>query len=362
VVADCHSLVRFLEAAIKKLRARKIVLALAALSLVLAACGRAARDDKVCVVLDTGGENDKGFNEFTLRGARQAAQAAGLPFAHIVTQSDDDYVPYIDNFIDERCGLIVTVGFLIAEATAAAARANPDVHFAIVDVAYFPGFGCDASAADCYTPEGGLSNVTSLVFAEDEVGYLAGTLAGCMTASGIVGSVAGMEIPPVVRFVTGYQNGARAANPDVQALNVYLPAFNDPYAGKQEGEKQIAAGADVIFGVGGNSGNGGLLAAHDQDLMAIGVDVDQYLTFPEVGPSLLTSASKRMDVAAESAVAAYARGELEGGIRLSTVANGGVGLAPYHDWEGQIPDECKEVVSAAAAGLANGTVRTGFTP
>ena len=134
------------------------------------------------------------------------------------------------------------------------------------------------------------------------------------------------------------------------------------YEGKREGDKQVLAGADVIFGVGGNTGNGGLLAAHDLGLMTIGVDVDQYDTFPDIAPSLLTSAAKNMDVAAANAVRAFASGQLEGGVRLLTVANDGVGLAPYHEWENKIPASCQEAVTAAAAGLESGEISTGYTP
>jgi basic membrane protein A len=331
------------------------------LSLALAACGGAAQAEKVCVVLDTGGENDKSFNEFTLKGAREAAEEEGMEFAHIVSEAATDYEKNIDNFVDEGCGLIVTVGFLMGDSTAAAARANPDIKFAIVDYAYFPGpGGCDESLSDCYTEEGGLANVTSLMFAEDEVGYLAGVLAGCMSETGVIGSVSGMEIPPVVRFVEGFQTGAQSQNPDIETLNVYIPDFNDPSTGKQAGETMIADGADIIFGVGGNTGNGGLLAAHEANLMGIGVDVDQYGTYPEVASSLLTSAAKNMDVSAGDAVRAYAAGELEGGIQLATVANGGVGLAPYHDQDSNIPDECKAAVEEAEQGLAAGSIDTGY--
>lgn len=216
-------------------------------SIVVSAC-TSNEPGQVCVVLDTGGENDKGFNEFTLRGAREAAREMGLDFAHIVTTSDEDYAPYINGFVEDGCGLILTVGFLMAQATADAAMANPDIHFAIIDVEYFPGAGCSEDVENCYTAKGGLGNVTSLTFAEDQVGYLAGTLAGCMTQTNVIGSVSGMEIPPVERFVIGYQNGAKAENPEVTTLNEYLPAFNDAYTGKRVGERQIEEGADVIFG------------------------------------------------------------------------------------------------------------------
>jgi basic membrane protein A len=343
-------------------RVSLFIVALMLLSVIVAACGGGA-EKKACVVLDTGGENDRSFNEFTLKGAREAAQAAGLgDVAYIVSESDADYEKNINNFVDEGCGLIITVGFLMGDATATAAKANPDVKFAIVDVAYFPGLGCDENVADCYSEEGGLNNITSLMFAEDEVGYLAGTLAGCMSQTGVIGSVSGMEIPPVVRYVVGYQTAARAQNPNIETLNVYIPDFNDPATGKQAGETQLGENADVIFGVGGNTGNGGLLAAHEAGLMAIGVDVDQYNTYPEIQASLITSAQKNMDVASGEAVTAYANDELKAGISLATVANGGVGLAPYHDWDSKIPAECKAAVDEARTGLSNGSISTGYTP
>lgn len=327
-----------------------IVALVMVLSLVLAACGGAASggtgDARVAVVLDTGGENDRSFNEYTLKGAREAAEELGLDFAYVVSEAATDYERNIENFVSEGYNLIITVGFLMGDATAAAAAAHPDVHFAIIDYAY-------EDYAD-------LQNVTSLMFAEDEVGYLAGVLAGCMTDSNVIGSVSGMEIPPVQKFVAGYQTGAASVNPDVETLNVYIPDFNDPATGKQAGQEQIANGADVIFGVGGNTGNGGLLAASEEGLMAIGVDVDQYFTYPEVQGSLISSAAKNMDVAAGQAVRDFAAGSLEAGVRTGTVANGGVGLAPYHDWDSQIPQECKDAVNQAQEGLADGTVDTGW--
>lgn len=336
-----------------------LIVAVMVLGIILTACG-AEETQKVCAVLDTGGENDRSFNEFTLKGARDASEEAGLEFAHIVSEAETDYEKNIQNFIDEGCNMIITVGFLMGDVTAAAARENPDVDFAIVDVEYFPGLGCDESLSDCYADD--LSNVTSLMFAEDEVGYLAGVLAGCMSESGVIGSVSGMEIPPVVKFVVGYQNGARTQNPDIETLNVYIPDFNDPSTGKQAGQAMLDDGADIIFGVGGNTGNGGVLAAHEAGKLGIGVDVDQYNTYPDVAPSLLTSAAKNMDVAAYNAVTAFANGELQAGINLGTVENEGIGLAPYHDQEANIPDECKAAVDEAKAGLAAATIDTGYSP
>jgi basic membrane lipoprotein Med (substrate-binding protein (PBP1-ABC) superfamily) len=328
-------------------------------SLVLAACG-AEDQEKVCAVLDTGGENDRSFNEFTLKGARDAAEEFDLEFAHIVSEAETDYEKNVNNFVEEGCDMIITVGFLMGDVTAAAARANPDVEFAIVDVSYFPGFGCDENLSDCYAED--LANVTSLMFQEDEVGYLAGVLAGCMSETGVIGSVSGMEIPPVVKFVVGYQNGAKSQNPDIETLNVYIPDFNDPSTGKQAGQSMLDEGADVIFGVGGNTGNGGVLAAHEAGKWGIGVDVDQYFTYPDVASSLLTSAAKNMDVATYLAVKDFANDELSAGMFTGTLANEGIGLAPYHDQDGNISQDCKDAVDAAAEALAAGDLATGYSP
>jgi basic membrane lipoprotein Med (substrate-binding protein (PBP1-ABC) superfamily) len=322
---------------------------------------------RIAVVLDTGGENDKSFNEYTLKGARQAATEKGLDFAYVVSESTTDYEKNINNFVTEGYTMIITVGFLMGDATAKAAVANPNIHFAIIDYPYFPdadghcqGAPDGATNTDCYKEV--LPNVTSLMFAEDQVGYLAGVLAGCMTETNVVGTVSGMEIPPVVKYVTGFQNGAKSVNPDVETLNVYIPDFNDPATGKQAGQDQLSKDADVIFGVGGNTGNGGLLAAHEAGKMAIGVDVDQYNTYPEVAASLITSAQKNMDVAAHDAVVAMAGGTLQAGIVLGTLENGGIGLAPFHDWDSKIPQECKDAVDTAKKGLIDGSVTTGYTP
>lgn len=305
----------------------------------------AGSNQKVGVVLNPGGENDKSFNEYTLKGAREGAEQAGLGFSYITSTSTSDLERNIETQITEGANLVVTVGFTMGDATAAMARKYPDVRFVIIDYAYQPGTdGQDPYAGD-------LKNVTSLMFAEDQAGYLAGVLAGCMSETGTIATVSGMEIPPVVRFVTGFQNGARSVNPNIKTLNQYIPDFNDPATGKSVGQSFLSQGADVIFGVGGNTGNGGLLAAQEAGKMAIGVDVDQYLTYPEVQDALITSAVKNMDVATAAAVADFAAGKLEGGVRLSTVATGGIGLAPYHEWDAKISQECKDKVTAAEAAI-----------
>jgi basic membrane protein A and related proteins len=317
------------------------------------ASASAVEKQTVGVVLDTGGENDKSFNEYTLKGAKAGAEAAGLGFAYVTSAGSSDYEKNIETQISEGADLIVTVGFLMGDATAAMAKKYPDTPFVIIDYAYAPG----KDGKDPYTTD--LKNVTSLMFAEDQAGYLAGVLAGCVSQTGKVATVSGMEIPPVQRYVEGFQTGAKSVKPDIVALNQYIPDFNDPATGKSVGQSFVSQGADVIFAVGGNTGNGGLLAAKEAGKMAIGVDVDQYLTYPEVKDALLTSATKNINVATTNAVKEFAAGQLKPGIELATIASGGVGLAPYHDSESKVAQECKAKVAAAEEAIKKDPKITG---
>jgi basic membrane protein A and related proteins len=319
---------------------------------------------KVGLVTDTGGVNDKSFNQSAWAGVEKAAKDFGWDVKFIESKQPTDYEKNIDQFATENYDAIVTVGFLMGDATAAKAQQYPNIKFAIIDNAYFPTKGakiCDDTKKDCYT-DGGLTNVTSLMFQEDEVGYLAGVLAAGMTKTGTVCTVSGMEIPPVVRYVTGFQNGAKWVKPDIKTLNVYIPSFTDPAKGKETGQSMIGQGCDVVFGVGGNTGNGGLLAAKEKGLMAIGVDVDQYNTYPEVKDALVTSAMKNVDVSVYDFLKSLKDGSAKAGIMTANIKNDGVGLAPYHDWESKVPDSVKAKVKEAADGLKNGTLTTGYKP
>lgn len=334
-------------------------------SMLLPGCGKSTPEvtqesgRKVGVVLGVGSENDKSFNEYTLKGARKAAEETGLAFEYITTDSTEDYERNVANMAG-KANLVITPGYLFTEVTAKVARNNPGVWFVIVDVPYLPGQGCPETVDSCYSKEGGLTNVTSLVFAEDQMGYLAGVLAACMTKTGTIATVSGMEIPPVVRLVNGYQQGAKSVVPDIVTLNQYIPNFDDSPTGKLVGQKFINEGADVIAGFGGNTGNGALLAAHEAGLMAIGVDVDQFYTYPEVQKSLLTSTAKFIDVAVTEVVKEFAAGKLEAGIQTKSLATGGIGLTPYHEWEDKIiAAGCDDKIEAAVTAIKADPTITG---
>jgi basic membrane protein A len=332
-------------------------------SMALTACQTAGSGAlKVGLVTDTGGVNDKSFNQSAWEGVQKAATEFGWDAQYIESKQPTDYEKNIDQFATENYDVIVTVGFLMGDATALKAKQYPNLKFAIIDNAYFPtkdSKACPDTVKDCYD-DGGLKNVTSLMFQEDEVGYLAGVLAAGMTKTGTVCTVSGMQIPPVERYVVGYQTGAKWYKPDTKTLNVYIPSFTDPAKGKETGQSMIDQGCDVVFGVGGNTGNGGLLAAKEQGDMAIGVDVDQYNTYPEVKDALLSSAMKNVDVATYEYLKTIKDGTSKAGVVTATLKNGGVGLAPFHDWDSKIPADVKAKIQEAKDGLIAGTLKTGY--
>lgn len=345
---------------------------LVSISLVLGACAptpapsgsTGAKKLKIGLVTDVGGVNDKSFNQSAWAGVQKAMKDLGSEGKFIESKQPTDYEKNIDQFATEKYDVIIAVGFLMGDATGIKAKQYKDIKFGIIDYAYFPSKGnmvCDDTKKDCYA-DGGLTNVNSLMFAEDQVGYLAGVLAGGMTKTGTVCTVSGMEIPPVVRFVVGFQNGTKSVKADAKTLNVYTPDFNAPAKGKEVGISMIGQGCDVVFGVGGNTGNGGLAAAKEKGLMGIGVDVDQYLTYPEVKEILLTSAAKNVDVAVFEYLKAVNGGTSKAGMVTANVSNGGVGLAPYHDWDSKIPQTVKDKVKQATEDLKSGKVQTGYKP
>jgi basic membrane lipoprotein Med (substrate-binding protein (PBP1-ABC) superfamily) len=312
---------------------------------------------KVGLVTDIGGVNDKSFNQAAWTGLQKAMQELPVDARFIESKQTTDYDKNIDQFATEGYAAIVTVGFLLGDATASKAKQYPAIKFGIVEFVYAPAKPGDP---DPYTTD--LRNVTSLTFQDDEVSFLAGVAAGGMTKTDTVCTVAGMEIPPVVRLVNGYKNGAQWMKPAARALHVYTPSFTDPARGREAGQAMIGQGCDVVFGAGGTTGNGGLLAAKDNSVMAIGVDVDQYYTYPEVQSALLTSAMKNVDVAVFEYARSLVTGTAEAGVRTLSVKNDGIGLAPYHDWDARVPQAVKDKVKEAEAGLKSGSLTTGYQP
>jgi basic membrane protein A len=300
---------------------------------------------KVGLVTDVGKVDDKTFNQFAYEGMTRAAKEFGLEVTYIETQQPTDYEKNIQTFAEEGYQMIVTVGFMLTDATLKMAGQYPDVKFAGVDQFYAEP----------------LPNTMGLLFSEDQSAFVVGALAALMSKSGVIGCVAGMEIPPVIKFRKGYENGAKYINPKIKVLGVYIDSFTAPDRGKAAAEAQIAEGADVIFGCGGPTGSGGIVAAMEKKVWGIGVDQDEYYTTMGGGPApyLLSSAMKRVDNAVYSAIKAFADGSFEGGHYLGTAKNGGIGYAPFHDAESKVSKSVKSKLDQIMKKLADGSLETG---
>jgi basic membrane protein A and related proteins len=324
-----------------------LIVAMAALALGLAACGDDDDDGgggeaqgesiKAGMVTDIGGLNDRSFNFLANRGMERAQRELGVETRVLISDSNADYIPNLTQLAQQQFDLIVPVGFLMADATNTVATRVPNANFAIVDF---------SATALKDKPK----NVQGLLFKENEAGYLAGYLAGLWAKDNgakTISTVGGQKIPPVDAYIAGYQAGAKAAYPGIETLNGYSQDFVDQGKCKEIALNQIAQGSEVVFQVAGQCGLGALDAAEEEGVQGIGVDADQgYL-----GPHILTSALKKVDVAVFQAVKRAQEGKFGGGTDVvSTVANAGVGLGKISAEGQKYAGQVKKIQDQIASG------------
>ncbi len=348
------------------MRVRHLAAGLAAF-LFVAACGGGgtstgssggcSKTYKVGLVTDVGKLSDKSFNATSWQGVQDAQSDKSLCVKGTAIESNQptDYQKNMQTFVDQGYDMVVAVGFLMGDDTLAMAKKNPNTKFAIVDYAYDP-------QKDAPPP-----SLVGLVFKEDQAGFVAGALAGLMTKTNVIGSVNGLKLPPVQRYVDGYAAGAKYTNPKVQVLSVYQgpgdgAPFNNPDWGKARGNDELRQNADVIFGVGGNTGNGALLAAASANKMCIGVDTDQYISYADAKSCMITSAEKKLALAVKTAITDMVKKQWPTGNLLTfDSANQGVGISPYHDWDSKVPSDVKSKITDIQSKLASGSLKTGVS-
>jgi basic membrane protein A and related proteins len=274
--------------------------------------GASGSDVRVALNTDVGQLNDHGFNQLAYQGLKRAGKELGIQTRVVESKSAADYVPNYSALARQGFDLIIGVGFAQGDAIDSAATMFPNTKFAIVDV--------DQSSLKHSPP-----NVVGLLFKEQEVGYLAGVIAG-LSAKGttpVIGSVGGYKEPPVDRFIAGYQAGAKWAQPNVKTLNAYSSDWDDQAKCKEIALSEIARGASVVFQVAGGCGLGALSAAKQQKVWGIGVDADQSF----LGQHVLTSALKRVDEAVFETIKSVVDDNWKGGRNLTFgLADDGVGL------------------------------------
>ncbi|MBV5330886.1 BMP family ABC transporter substrate-binding protein [bacterium] len=315
----------------------------------------------VGLVTDVGKVNDKSFNQSAWEGVQQSNTDGVADLVQFIETSDaKDYAKNIATFGDAGFDVVVTVGFGLGEATAAAALAYPEIKFVGVD--QFQAWPYTDDKAD------DVANLTGLNFPEDNAGFLVGALASMMSESHVIGAVCGTDVvPPVWRFGEGYKAGAAYADgmnsttTEVQVVYHsdvgFDKTFTDPEWGAQTAKAMMDNGADSIFGCGGLTGNGAITAAAQAGKYAIGVDADQYLTLPEAAPRMLSSAMKLITPGVAELVAAAKGGTIEAGNFV-----GDAGYAPFHDLDAKVPADVKTTMEEISKGLMDGSIKTGVSP
>ena len=316
-----------------------------AVGLIVAACGvipGTGGGPKVGMVTDIGQLEDKSFNEFSWKGVQDGASAVGGTSKNIVTKDIADYKQNIQQFVDQKYDIIVTVGFLIGTDTLAAAKANPTIQF----------FGVDQFVADPAP-----ANYQGLLFNEGQAGYLAGIIAGTISKSGKIGAVGGRsDVPPVVNYIKGYENGAKSVKSNVAVTSVYVEDFNAPDKGEAAAKTMVSNGVDVLFQVAGLTGAGVLRAACNAKVYGIGVDVDQYLSLPATKDCTISSAEKRLQNAVRDAIKRFKDKGIQKGNFTNDATNDGIGYSPIRNLS-PVPAGLEDKLKAALADMKSGKLK-----
>lgn len=311
-----------------------------------------------CEVTDTGGVDDKGFNQNAHEGLLKAQTDFGIQTKLLESTADTDYAPNLVAMRDAKCNLIVTVGFLLGDATRAAALLNPGIKYSIVDFAYDPP----------------IPNILGLVFDTKSASMLQGYLAAGMSTTGKVGTFGGIQITPVTDFMNGFAAGVNYYNQQkgtkvkllgwdpTKQTGTFTGDFTDQDKGRQTAEALMQEGADVIMAVAGPVGQGAMAAVKANAAgmspapIFIGVDVDQFLSVPGYENIMMSSVLKRIDNAVYEAVKEAMAGDFPSNLYVGTLKNDGVGMAPFHNFDSKIPAALKSEIDALKAKLIDGSV------
>jgi basic membrane protein A and related proteins len=314
-----------------------------------------------CMVTDTGGINDKSFNQSAWQGMQDAAAAnPGIAIRNIQSiPPNTDYARNISTFIGEKCGIIVTVGFLMGDATKAAAAKNPTQDFAIVDNAYTPV----------------IPNVDALVFNTVQDGFLGGYLAAGMSKTGKVATFGGLDLPTVTIYMDGFWDGVQYYNSKhgahVQVLGwneqTQKGSFSGDFTNETKGQTItqtfISEGADIVFPVAGNVGLGAAKAVQQADTQGgkvnmLWVDTDGCVSAAQYCQYFVSSVTKGIAASVKAAVLAAQAGQFKGGNYIGTLANGGAALSPFHDFASKVPAGLQAELKTLGTQIASGAVQT----
>ncbi|WP_243844377.1 BMP family ABC transporter substrate-binding protein [Salinibacterium sp. ZJ454] len=323
--------------------------------------GAASSDFLPCMVSDSGGFDDKSFNQLGFEGLQAAADGLGVEYNEVESAAETDYASNLTNLVAEGCKLIVTVGFALAEAAAESAEANPEVEYVSID---------DPIDLD-FDGTTDFPNIKPLVYDTAQAAFLAGYLAAGVSKTGAVGTFGGMQFPTVTIFMDGFAQGVAHYN-EVKGKDVKVfgwdsaaetGTFTGGFAAGTEAlnaaNSLIGQNIDVLLPVGGPIYQSAAAAIRDsgREIALIGVDADQFVSAPEVGDLLLTSIRKGMDVSVEEAVTMAGEGNFDPTPYVGTLENEGVSIADYHDWADRVPAELDAEVQALKEAIISGEIK-----
>ncbi|NND83910.1 MAG: BMP family ABC transporter substrate-binding protein [Acidimicrobiia bacterium] len=322
------------------MRTHRILAILAVLALVLAGCAGGSSASDVGLVFDIGGRGDQSFNDSAAAGLDQAVDELDISSSEASANDDGSNREELLQLQAEENSLVFGIGFLFDVPMQAAAEANPDVNFAIVD-----GFVDPAE----------YPNVASLLFAEEQGSFLVGAAAALKSGTGTIGFIGGVNTELIQRFEAGYVAGAQAVNPSITVISQYVTeppnfdGFNDPASGKVIAQSMYEQGADIVYHAAGGTGAGLFQAAKEYSdangskVWAIGVDSDQYLTAgDDVKEHILTSMLKRVDVSVFNTIEAHVNDEFSGGSVIFDLSVDGVGYSTSGGYVDDIADQLED--------------------
>jgi basic membrane protein A len=309
-----------------------------------------------CMVSDSGGFDDHSFNQIGLEGLQSAVKGLGIKEKHVQSNADTDFAPNINNLVSQKCSLIITVGFNLADATKAAAAANPKINFATID----------DSSTDA-------ANVQPITFRSDQAAFLGGYTAAAYSKTGVVGTFGGISIPPVNIFLEGFAEGVayfnKTKNKSVKVVGWNTATQTGSFTGgfaagteaKAAAQAEIDQNADVIFPVGGPIYQSAAQAIKDsgKTIAMVGVDADVYYSDPTVRSLLLTSVEKGVGTSVAAVVKSAAAGNFSKTPYEGDLKNNGVGLAPFHDFASKVPSGLKAEIDSVKADIISGKITVG---
>jgi basic membrane protein A len=320
--------------------------------------GAAKSDFLPCMVSDSGGFDDKSFNQLGAEGLEKAGKELGVEPKKVQSDAETDFAPNLTNLVDQGCNMIVTVGFALSAATIESAKANADVEYAIID---------DAADGD-FDGKADAPNIKPILFNTAQAAFLAGYAAADYSKTGVVGTFGGMNFPTVSIFMDGFKQGVEYHNAekgtDVKVLGwdgtdgVFTGGFEANDTARQAAQGLIDQNVDVLLPVGGPIYQSAAAAIKDagRDIALVGVDADFTVTAPDIADLVLTSILKGIDVGTYDAVVAAGNGKFDPTPFVGTLENDGVGIAPFHSFEDKVAPSLQGELDTIKAGIIDGSI------